>query len=735
MKRIMVFLLLASTTYGRQGSPVGIPEGTPGTVTLPLTEYNLLIERAALKPKPSEPAPIPSVLARSVFKLKVADDIISGSVDLEGEVLHKGPTKVPLTRGLTVLEAGLAGRPLPLLQEGGTHTALLPGPTSFSVSMIVAVPLTSESGRASFTLPVPAAGNARLTLDVPGNQVDVRIEPGLVTRRETANGHTIIEATLLPGGTARAWWTTREAAAPVAQRDARYLSNLKTIISVGDSQVRSAALCDVTVIQGEPAELEVAVPAGFEVTDATGSTLLSSEVRSGRLLLKLSEPSRRTHQFLIVLERFTPEPRVEAPLLSFAGAQRETGEVLIEGTGAMELTATEGGGLRRMDVREASPVFSSLARHTLQAAFRYNRRPGDKPTLALQWNQFPDSSLVSAIAERAIATTLLNVEGKTLTEVTLRIRNHARPFMKVGLPQGATLLSAEVEGEKVKPVQGADGNRVPLLRPGFRPSGSYNVSFVILSSGAQFGKKGSYELAVPRLEIPVSLLSWEVFMPDRLEVKELGGNAISAGFLPAGSYDLLENAPEETDDASRRAGEERVNIMNLLPGQVGGIVVDPNDAVVVGANVTVSNADSGEAQSITTDGAGRWVASGVRSGPIRVRVDAPGFRSTETHLDFDAARPRRLMSTLYVASATETVTVQAGAGEQRDDNRRKAQEIHRAQQAQLSAPSQNVLSLQRRVAGILPIRVDVPRAGRSYRFARPLVLDEETNITFRYKMK
>jgi len=59
----------------------------------------------------------------------------------------------------------------------------------------------------------------------------------------------------------------------------------------------------------------------------------------------------------------------------------------------------------------------------------------------------------------------------------------------------------------------------------------------------------------------------------------------------------------------------------------------------------------------------------------------------------------------------------------------------KAQAAQLNMPSQNVFNLQRRVAGILPVRVDVPRSGKSYRFVRPLVLDEETKVTFQYKSK
>jgi len=49
--------------------------------------------------------------------------------------------------------------------------------------------------------------------------------------------------------------------------------------------------------------------------------------------------------------------------------------------------------------------------------------------------------------------------------------------------------------------------------------------------------------------------------------------------------------------------------------------------------------------------------------------------------------------------------------------------------------SQNVFNLQRRVAGILPVAVEVPRSGKSYRFVRPLVMDEETRISFQYKSR
>jgi hypothetical protein len=53
----------------------------------------------------------------------------------------------------------------------------------------------------------------------------------------------------------------------------------------------------------------------------------------------------------------------------------------------------------------------------------------------------------------------------------------------------------------------------------------------------------------------------------------------------------------------------------------------------------------------------------------------------------------------------------------------------------VQAPSQNVINLQRRVAGILPVRVDVPRASTAYQFVKSLVLDEETRVSFKHKRR
>jgi hypothetical protein len=735
MKRVIVALLLMTSTCFAQQRNVSTgrtlpapPAGPSGTVTLSLTEYNRLIELAARKQKKTDAPPMAYVLSRAVFNLRVENQSVVGTVNIEGAVLEKGPTKVPLTTGLTVLEATQAGASLPLMQDGATHSAIISGPGTFSVTLNVAATLTVEAGRASLVLSVPSASSSVLRLQLPGNHANVRVDPGLVTNRAAANGTTSIEATLQPGKPVRLWWTTREVAAPVTQRDVRFLSSVKSVVSVVDSQLRVTALCDLTIVQGEAGEFKVALPAGFELTEVAGSTLDSNEVSGGTLLLRVREPARRNHQFLIALERTNRETKAEAPVLTISGTQHETGEILVEGAGAMELVPTESGGLRRMDVREVGAVARSLSRFPLQAAFRYNRRPGDTPALKLEWTQFPDTQVLSAVAERATITTLTNIEGKSLTEVTLRVRNHAQPFVKVDLPAGTTLLSAEVGGERVKPVIGSDGNRVPLLRTGFRPSGAYDVSFVYLTTGTGFSKTGSYEMSLPRLDIPVNLLTWEISLPDRLIVKQFGGNALSAELFPAAAQNLLIDGVAEVESADSNIWANN-DLTSLAPGQVGGIVVDPNGAVVPNAVVTVTNTQTGAVMNTRTDGDGRWIVSGMQPGASKVDINAPGFRNWGQNFELSGSKPTRLGSTLDIGTISESVNVTSN-NVSVDGLDRAARAV---QQVQMNTPSQNVLNLQRRVAGVLPVRVEVPKAGKSYRFVRPLVLEEETRVTFEYR--
>ena len=716
------------------------PVPSSGNVTLALDEYNRLVELAAKPVKRPDAPPVSYSMKRADLKFTVQNESVQGTVQLQGEILRKGATKVALTTGLAILDARQEGKGIPLELENDTHTAVLSGPGEFALTLDAGLPLSTEAGRAYFNLPVPASGSARLNLVVPGDHANVRVSPGLITARTSEKGQTTIEATLVPGQTANIWWTTREVAAPVAAKEARFLSDVKTLVTVSEADLRIAALADVTLVQGEPSQFQMEVPAGFEVTGVTGSSVESSEIEGGVLTVKVNSQSLRNHQFLITLEKPILETKADAPFLGFQGAQRETGEVLVEGAGTIELTAKEAGGLKRMDFKEVNSYLRSLARFPMQAAFRYHKQPNEMPALALEWTRFPDSSVLAAVAEHAAVTTLVTSEGRSLTEVKLTIKNQAQPFLKVALPAGATILSAEVAGEKVKPVEGPDGNRVPLLRPGLRPTAAYEVSFVFLHSGAPFAKKGGSDLSLPKMDVPINLLHWEVFLPEQYKVKDFGGDAIAANLLPAGDWIGLD---AESAGAAGVAGGAILALrpgiainepLSLLPGQLGGILVDPTGAAIPNGTIRVAQTATGAVRNVVTDATGRWIVSNLNSGIVEVSAHASGFQIYNQQFNYDATRPQPLAYALQLGATAQTVTVTAsnsGVG----DYSRIEKEVRKNAEKQQTAASANVTNLQQRISGVLPVRIDVPKAGNSYNFVRPLVLDEETKVTFTYKSK
>jgi hypothetical protein len=728
----------------------------PGNVTLSLDEYNRLLALANRPGKKSETPPALYVLKHADLKLRVVNDDVLGSIQFEGETLGSNATKVPLTSGMTILDARHGSKPLPLLLESGTHTAILPGESEFAVSVDAGLPLAIETGRASFTLPVPTAGSVRLSLTVPGERTNVQLNHGIITGRASVSGNTEIEATLVPGQTASVWWNTREVVAPAVPREVRFLSDVSSLVSVTESDLQIAALVNLNVVQGEAEQFSVAVPDGFEVTAVNGPSLESSEVQNGVLILRVAGHGPGTHQFLVSLERPINEAQASSPILSFKDAQRETGEVLVEGQGTLELTAKESGGLKRLDIREINPYLRALSRYSLQAAFRYHRQTNDSPALALEWNRFPDSSVLAAIAERAAVTTLVTSEGKSLTEIRLTVKNQAQPFLKVDLPAGASILSAEVSGEKVKPVQGADGNRIPLLRAGFRPAGAYTVSFVFLHSGAPFAKKGDSDISLPKMDVPIAVLEWELFLPEQFKVKAFSGNAMAASLLPA-NYELY--AGNSVESSGTRGGygtgiaggeirnlpmngRDFISFITLAPGvalgagQLGGYVFDPSGAAIPNAQVEVQNTVTHGTWSALTTAEGYWAVGGLTSGSYQITASALGFRVIRQTLHYDASNPKAYRTTLDVGSATDTIEVQASALELNTETATisSKDKKHKAPPAPPPA-SANVFNLQQRVAGVLPIAVDVPRAGTSYRFFRPLVVNEETKLSFTYKSK
>jgi hypothetical protein len=230
------------------------------------------------------------------------------------------------------------------------------------------------------------------------------------------------------------------------------------------------------------------------------------------------------------------------------------------------------------------------------------------------------------------------------------------------------------------------------------------------------------------MDVPVGIVEWEVFVPDNYSVRPIDGNVIDRHTFPgvitaatAAGHGIGSKLPPAIGGGF---GGGVYRPTTPVAGQISGRVVDTQGAAIPGATVVL---EIGRTRQVVTSGAdGSFVYSGVPSGNVTVTAQLPGLVSESRSLVYDR-QPQDLELHLAPGGVAETVAV---AG----DSARIDVSAGRANQ-RATAPSQNVIDLQRRAAGVLPIRVDVPRAGTSHQFVKPLVVDQEAAVIFRYKRR
>lgn len=95
-------------------------------------------------------------------------------------------------------------------------------------------------------------------------------------------------------------------------------------------------------------------------------------------------------------------------------------------------------------------------------------------------------------------------------------------------------------------------------------------------------------------------------------------------------------------------------------GSLNGIVSDPKDAVVVGAQVTATDTAQGVSRATVTNGAGLYSLADLPAGTWTLRVEEPGFAVSEfREIVIEAGKSTTIDAKLQIAASGSTVEVNA----------------------------------------------------------------------------
>lgn len=138
-------------------------------------------------------------------------------------------------------------------------------------------------------------------------------------------------------------------------------------------------------------------------------------------------------------------------------------------------------------------------------------------------------------------------------------------------------------------------------------------------------------------------------------------------------------------------------------GQITGRVVDPAGAVVVGANVTLTNQSTGDTRTTKTDTAGNFMFVALQPGTFAVSVEATNFKTLEKrdiHLSASARVSAGVMH-LAVGQVAEAVTVDAEPAQVQTESGERSAELDTKEITNLMTIGRDPLSLLRVLPGVV----------------------------------
>ncbi|MFZ1156605.1 MAG: carboxypeptidase regulatory-like domain-containing protein, partial [Candidatus Sulfotelmatobacter sp.] len=97
----------------------------------------------------------------------------------------------------------------------------------------------------------------------------------------------------------------------------------------------------------------------------------------------------------------------------------------------------------------------------------------------------------------------------------------------------------------------------------------------------------------------------------------------------------------------------------ISTGSIQGVVTDPTGAVVSGAKISISNKATGRVITTTTTSAGAYASGALIPGSYTLRVEAPGFSTSELAVTVQVGVTSTGNIKLHVGQAAQVVEVQS----------------------------------------------------------------------------
>lgn len=621
------------------------------------------------------------LVSKAAYKATVKEDTTAVEAELSIQIF---PPKhelryviVPLfPREVALSGASLDGKPALLMEHGGRHALAIREAGLHSARFSFNIATDLKKGPQAVQLPIPETPITLLSLSLPIPSVEAEIQGAKAVASRAAPGGTLVEAVLSPTSLIQVGWSR---VIPEEEKGpAKLYADLYHLLSVEDDALRVTTIGVFNILQNTINNLTLRVPRGYQILNVSGGPVgdWKEKTAGERNLLEiaLKSPTQGMLRIQINAERLFAEKETVADFNGFevVDCVREKGFLAIELKSSAEVKIPEAKGIDRVSFPELPAELVGHSEKPLIFAYKYLRHPY---ALTMEVQKHEELPVISTVIDNASAMTLFTEDGKRVHQVTYSVRNTWKQFMELSLPKDAQLWSAFVQGRPVKPSRNADGKiLIPLNRSREGDSGlaAFDVELIYFQKARKFGWFGrkSESFVVP--DVMISRILWSVYLPVDYRFLHFGGTM-------------------EKEKIAR----------GVRP--------------FLGVNKRVISLDSLKAQQDLGH-------QPIPSGPSGAGDDESQLAELRA---YNQARIQSNVELLRKEGRLKSEFGQSMAVGEEEVAAQLAQEMDfggKVAKARVSGA----------VAGILPIRVEIPAVGQLYRFAEQIVSEETPDINFTY---
>jgi prepilin-type processing-associated H-X9-DG protein len=429
--------------------------------------------------------------------------------------------------------------------------------------------------------------------------VAVSTEPGVAAKTEWFDGLTEIPAVSLPDYTALAaagnvlaykFISSEPKPAPewklnVATETIEAWVRAETVntITLAETLVTGRALVRYDIGNAPVKEFGLKVPAAFRNVEITGPNIRSKELTGRRskaedreaenapgachssldtnyVLWRVELQNKTRGFYTLVVTWEQPRPSrantVEITGVSAHSVERETGLIVIAAKTGLQVRELSAVDLQRVD-RNDLPDWAGRPDDTTALSYHFVR-PDYK--LVLEARRFEEAEVLQALVDSARLATVVADDGQTMTAMTLSVRNNGRQFLELELPPGATVWSAFVAGQPVRPSQRKGKLLLPIAQSG-ADEGGLSVELTYVGTNLFPRARGQVAFDSPKFDVPLKNAQWELFLPPDYDYGDFRGSMTPEVAAPPSSslmFSLLDyTRMERASQASAKADVER----------------------------------------------------------------------------------------------------------------------------------------------------------------------------------